>query len=414
MSPKRSIVLQTAFARYESAAQLGEGATGVVFTAVDDFKAPVAIKLLHPTKATRARTKRFKNEYLFGFTHAHPHLVKVLDFGVVEYEGAPAPFYVMPQYRGSLRPVVTSGLKHDDVLAVFAQMLSGVEAAHLLGVVHRDLKPENILVNGLTDVVIADFGIAHFAQEDLYTAVETKQGDRLANFHYAAPEQKKRGALVDQRADIFALGLMLNELFTGEVPQGVGFKTIGGVSTASSWLDEVVASMIQADPALRPSGVPAVREMLRMKSSQFEERQRLSNLAKTVVSADAVDDPLAVEPPKVVGADFDGADVVITLDRPASEGWIAALRNMGNYTSVYNAGPEYFRFAGNVARVRSNGDDAQQIVNHFKSWLSQATARYAHNIRVYQVQQEQQRADALQRARAELERRERIRASLKI
>ena len=71
-----------------------------------------------------------------------------------------------------------------------------MEAAHLKKVVHRDLKPENFLYSSSQNrIVVADFGIARFQEEELYTAVETKAEDRLANFQYASPEQRKRGRM---------------------------------------------------------------------------------------------------------------------------------------------------------------------------------------------------------------------------
>src|SRR3972149_4359299 len=118
----------------------------------------------------------------------------------------------MPLFDSSLRPLMRAGLPQDTVLRYFSQILDGTEAAHLHNVAHRDLKPENILFeNAAARLVVADFGIARFQEEELYTAVETKASDRLANFQYAAPEQRLRGAEVDYRADIYSLGLLLNE-----------------------------------------------------------------------------------------------------------------------------------------------------------------------------------------------------------
>jgi serine/threonine protein kinase len=77
-------------------------------------------------------------------------------------------------------------------------MLSGVESAHLRQIVHRDLKPENVLIDHDGVLVVADWGAAHFGAEDLYKAAETKNDERLANFIYAAPEQRIRGQAVRQ------------------------------------------------------------------------------------------------------------------------------------------------------------------------------------------------------------------------
>jgi serine/threonine protein kinase len=116
------------------------------------------------------------------------------------------------------------------VFDIFDHVLSGVEAAHLNAVIHRDIKPENIPLDRDTgSLVVADFGVAHFTDAELYTVVETGKHDRLANFVYAAPEQRARGQKVDARADIWALGILLNELFTGTLAIGNSYTTIGHV-----------------------------------------------------------------------------------------------------------------------------------------------------------------------------------------
>jgi len=136
------------------------------------------------------------------------------------------PFYVMPLYDSSLRKLMEGGVSPGDVLKLFNDILDGVEAAHLQNVFHRDLKPENLLVEMPgRRIVVADFGIAHFEEEDLFTAVKTGD-ERLANYRYSAPEQRTPGGSVDHRADIFALGLILNEMFTGELAQGTAHKLV--------------------------------------------------------------------------------------------------------------------------------------------------------------------------------------------
>jgi serine/threonine protein kinase len=412
MPGHKSIEFRTTFAVYRSTGVLGEGGAGTVYAAVDDADSPVAIKLLDPRKATPDRLKRFKNEYLFGFTNQHPNLLRVLDSGVLQRDKTPSPFFVARQYKGSLRPLMKIGITADTVLPLFARILDGVEAAHLLKVIHRDIKPENILANGIDDVVIGDFGIARFEEEELYTAVETKNTERLANFAYAAPEQRKRGGAVDHRADIFALGLLLNELFTSEVPQGTDFRTVGSVAPGFVWVDGVVAQMIRFDASSRPSSVAAVRELLRVHSDQFLTQQRISTLTKTVIKSDEIDDPLASEPPTIVGADYDGSVLIIKFDQPITEGWIDGLRNMGSYASAFGAGPEAFRFRGNEARVPSDGHNAQQILDHLKNWLPRATAVYRQRAQQSREAERRRQEEAFRREREELERRNRVRSQL--
>ena len=154
----------------------------------------------------------------------------------------------MEYYSSSLRGIFEEGIDLSRIEKYVADLLDGIEAAHNLGIVHRDIKPENILSDDRTgNLVIADFGIARFSEEDLFEAVKTKDTTRLANFKYSAPEQRepKLNELVDSRTDIFAIGLIMNEMFTKEIPQGAGYATIGQVQKDCAYLDAVVEKMIQ-------------------------------------------------------------------------------------------------------------------------------------------------------------------------
>jgi len=93
-----------------------------------------------------------------------------------------------------------SGVSPSDVLTLFNDILDGVEAAHFQNVIHRDLKPENLLIKMPgRRVVVADFGVAHFEEEDLLTAVRTGVAERLANYRYSAPEQRTTARSADNR-----------------------------------------------------------------------------------------------------------------------------------------------------------------------------------------------------------------------
>ena len=174
----------------------------------------------------------------------------MVDSGFVLEGDLKMPFYVMPLYEASLRQVLTDNDSGSNRLVLYSEMLNAVEAAHFRSVWHRDIKPENFLCDSTgANIVLADFGIAHFEESELHTAVETKHAARLANFQYAAPEQRQKGGNVDQRSDIYAMGLLLNELFTGEVPQGTGFKRIAESNEAYAYLDDLVDQMIRQNPA---------------------------------------------------------------------------------------------------------------------------------------------------------------------
>jgi serine/threonine protein kinase len=226
----------------------------------------------------------------------------------------------MPLYRGSLRKIMGSDQSGDQLLGHFSQILDGVEAAHLQGVVHRDLKSENVLISPTGDnLAVADFGVARFTEAELHTLVETTAGQRLANFLYAAPEQRVPGKQVGEAADIYALGLMLNELFTGQVPHGTDYQTIAVTAADFAFLDPVVASMIRQNPAERPPSVVAVKQAIQKYRAEAVSLQRLSEISKTVIKVGDIDDPLAQESPKLIGADWSEGRLTLTLDRPVHQ-----------------------------------------------------------------------------------------------
>ena len=253
---------ETAFGTFKVQGVLGEGGTGRVFDVQDEDGISWAIKCLQPTALTRDRVKRFKNEIVFCSKNRHVNIVSVTDWGLVDIAGNRVPFYVMQRFPSTLRQQMRTGIEPDDVLLLFDQLLAGIETAHGMNVWHRDLKPENVLYDpSAKHLVIADFGIAHFAEAVLHTLVETSHRDRLANFQYAAPEQRAFG-VVDHRADVYALGLILNEMFTGEVLQGTGHKSIGSVAPDFAYLDPVVDRMVRQSSAERPTSIAEIRAAL--------------------------------------------------------------------------------------------------------------------------------------------------------
>jgi serine/threonine protein kinase len=230
-----------------------------VYGGLDVDGKPVAVKVLAQDRVNSDKRRRFKNEVSFLAKNKHANIVTVLDHGLATRGKSPVPFYVMRRYDESLRDSMRGGVLPSDVLKLFSQILDGVEAAHLQGVIHRDLKPENVLVDTkLCSLAVADFGTARFT-EDLVSTVQTAPGQRLANFQYAAPEQRTPGKAVGVTADIYALGLILNEMFTGNVPHGTDFKLIRAPAPEFTFLDEIVAKMLRQVPEDRPASVEDVK-----------------------------------------------------------------------------------------------------------------------------------------------------------
>jgi len=294
--------------------------------------------------------------------------------------------------------MATDAFNEHNTLQAFASILDGVEAAHLLKVIHRDLKPENILCSASgSDVVVADFGIAHFSEDDLLTAIETAPDTRLANFMYAAPEQRARGRTVDARADIYALGLILNELFTGEVPHGTDYKSIASVVPQLGYLDSLVSEMLRQASSDRPSSVEAVKSQIRSRGDVFMERQRVEELQRRVVPQSTITDPLMDDPPRLVDANWRDGFLLLKLSQPVTGEWVWALQHMQNYTSIVGKEPHTFSFGGDVARVACRDDQAQQLINHFKSWLHAVTTTYKNKLEEDARQQEAQEQLHIQR-----------------
>jgi hypothetical protein len=405
-------VFETATEIYTRAKVLGEGGAGRVFHAKDSAGRDFAIKCLNPRQATTDKRRRFRNELTFLRSNKHKNILTVIDDGLVDWGGSRTPFYVMPLFPSTLRTVMQNGIQPDQVLQLFSRILDGVEAAHLSRVIHRDLKPENVLVDEHNNCAVADFGIAHFEEEELFTAVETKASDRLANFLYAAPEQRIRGGTVTERADLFALGLILNEMFTGEVIQGTGFRRIGSVDPNSEYLDEIVDRLVQNNPAARYPSIDEVKKDLIAARNIFVSRQTLDTQAGQVVFRSA---PGEVEPVALMAADWEGGTLKLELNRAPEIGWVQRFKQpRESYSSLMGAEPQRFTFNGKNAYVQADGRNVQAIVNQFKNWLQMATRGYQQDNNVAAAQRERDERAALEAQRKAAEERSRVLAALKI
>ena len=203
--------------RYLVIEPIAEGAMGVVYRA-ERLKLGriVAIKVLHDELPDEmASRKRFEIEAMAMARLEHPHCAAVVDVGIHESK----PYVVMDFVSGeNLRSLTAQGpVPPARAVELMRQVLSGLAHAHELGIVHRDIKPANIVLSqkaGLGDhVKILDFGLARFSQQ----ASRLTVGIAVGTPAYMAPEQCNGGA-IDARTDLYACGVMLYELLTGEKP----------------------------------------------------------------------------------------------------------------------------------------------------------------------------------------------------
>jgi serine/threonine protein kinase len=376
MSAKR--VFETTFNTYTEVGVLGEGGAGRVYEVSDVDGQSFALKLLHA--ASTQQRKRFSNEIAFCSKQSSRHIVAVLDHGVIVVGEKRCPFYVMPLFAGTLRSLLDRGLPHERVLPYFGQILDGVEAAHMQKVTHRDIKPENILCDTRSDVlIVADFGIARFTEETLLTAVETRSQDRLANFLYASPEQRVKGRDVGSAADIYALGLILNEMFTREVPQGSGHKRIADAAPQFAYLDPMVDRMIRQSSNERPGSIAEIKQELIARGNEFVSQQKLSQLKSTVVHENEIDDPIVANPIRAIGVQYaDDGRLEFELDQAPPPQWVRAFMNLGTYSALMGSEPRTFEFRGNHALVPvRGGPGAMQVVtDHFKNYVRSTNESY--------------------------------------
>jgi len=410
---KTPIDLETAFSNYLLTEQLGEGGAGRVYGGVDSTGAAVAVKVL--TSESKDKRRRFKNEIAFLSRDRHKNIVTVTDHGVAAGGVVKGPFYVMARYGGSLRDVLKRKPSPDHAMALFSQVIDGVEAAHLLDVTHRDLKPENVLIDPTNGAAaVSDFGVASFTADQMLTLVETAPTTRLANFQYAAPEQRVSGGAVGPTADIYALGLMLNELFTESVPYGTDYQLISSTASDYAFLDAIVATMIRQNPGDRPQSIAKVKTLIQMHRAEAVSLQKLRELDKVVVPVGQVTDPLAFQPPKLIAAEYNAGILRLELDRPVNENWIRALQNMGSYSSPMGAPPHMFRFTGVDVTVVIPDHIAQSAIDHFKVWLTKATTVLKYMLEQEAKQQEEQRRIQLRSEREAEQRRLEVNRALRI
>ena len=409
-------IFESAFTEYHSVSQIGGGGCGTVWHVTDPDGKVFAIKHLNPESVTSDKTKRFKNELAFCARSSHKNILRVFDWGYINIKKVKCPFYVMPLFSGTLRKMITAGISREKILPYLSQILDGVEAAHMLGVWHRDLKPENILFDSRADsLVIADFGIAHFAEDQLQTVVVTGPHARMANFQYAAPEQRLKPYTADARADVYALGLILNEMFTGLLAHGVGFKCIADVAPDFKYLDDIINAMLLQDPAKRPQSIRAIKEQLIARGNDFVSQQKLTALKATVIPEGTPDDILITSPPELVSARWDNGYLYFTLSHSVNNLWAACFNTLGNYTSIMGKGPDAFHIQGNTLRVGVDYErEAEELVGYTKSYIKMANAEYKRRVELELLKSKQKAEQELKRRIAIEEKSRAINARLKI
>ncbi len=230
---------------------IGAGGMGAVYKARQPkLDRLVALKILsHDLAADPAFTERFNREARVLARLNHQNIVTVFDFGTQ----GPFCFLLMEFMDGvNLRQAMrTGGFSPTETLVLVQDVCAALKFAHEKGILHRDIKPENILIDASGRVKIADFGIAKIVGEnDRENVTLTQHGSVLGSPRYMAPEQFESPGDVDQRADIYSLGVVLYEMLTGELPIG-RFAAPSTKSAMDARIDAIVMRTLEKERELR-------------------------------------------------------------------------------------------------------------------------------------------------------------------
>jgi hypothetical protein len=269
--------------------RLGAGGMGVVYRAFDEsLRREVAIKVLaEHAVGDPERRARFLREARAAAAVTHPCIAAI---HAIEEGADGAVHLVMELVEGvSLRQQLEHGaLAEAEAVRIAREVSRGLARAHSVGIVHRDLKPENVMLGPDGEVKILDFGLAKLLAAELDTveiaappgpgaSVLTQEGRLLGTPQYMAPEQA-RGAAVDARADVHAVGVLLFEMIAGRRPYegATVLAVLAAVLTERAprlenvepWLAELVTRCLQKDPAERPVNGRALLELLRAGASE--------------------------------------------------------------------------------------------------------------------------------------------------
>jgi tRNA A-37 threonylcarbamoyl transferase component Bud32 len=238
------------FPQLEIVGLLGQGGMGAVYKARQvKLDRQVALKILPPRPGQDpAFAERFMREARALARVNHPHIVGVHDFG----EAGGMYYFLMEYVDGvNLRQLMQSGrLAPEQALPIVGQICDALQYAHDEGIIHRDIKPENILLDQRGRVKIADFGLAKLVGPKLGMFTLTGSQQAMGTPHYMAPEQIERPQTVDQRADIYSLGVLFYEMLTGELPLG-HFALPSQKAAVDERLDAVVLRALERDPERR-------------------------------------------------------------------------------------------------------------------------------------------------------------------
>jgi len=227
--------------RYEILKMLGEGGMGAVYKARDcELDRLVAVKVVRRDLAGHASImQRFKQELILARKITHRNVVRIFDLGVSDGFRFITMEYIDGRDLSSL--LEERKLTPEETVKILRQVCTALEAAHAEGVIHRDLKPQNIMIESGGRVVVMDFGLAR----SMEATGLTQAGAVMGTPAYMSPEQAK-GLPVDERSDVFALGIIAYQMLSGDLP----FKADSALASLLLRTQSPAPVLTQIDPAI--------------------------------------------------------------------------------------------------------------------------------------------------------------------
>ncbi len=248
---------------YHILEKIGEGGMATVYKGVQfSLKRPVAIKVLQKKMVEQSSVlDRFKRESLIIARLNHPNIIHIIDRGITS-EGMP--YFIMEYVEGmDLSAAVNTGSPGlNRKLDIITQICKALSYAHKNGVIHRDIKPSNILIDLEGNVHVLDFGIAQFYDDEDPEFQHTCTGTIMGTPDYMSPEQRSSTGYVTALSDLYSLGVVMYEMFTGVKPVG-RFKLPREFSPGlPESVQEVIISCLEAEPADRPDSADEIKDQL--------------------------------------------------------------------------------------------------------------------------------------------------------
>lgn len=239
---------------------IGRGGMGIVYLGTQlATQSTVAIKIFNPVSSDPLATERFLREGETLDRLDHPNLLRSIARGVLS-DGTP---YLALEYAegGTVEDQIRRGEPFDDatIQRWILELCAGLGLMHEAGLIHRDVKPSNLLLDSAGRLVLGDFGLAKafdFEQTEL-----TLSGTAVGTASYMAPEQAIPDGTIDSRVDVFAIGVVLYQLLTGELPKG-HFRPPSGHGRRAAW-DRIVYGCLASDPNERFQNASVLAEQIR-------------------------------------------------------------------------------------------------------------------------------------------------------